>query len=144
MLVAACIAVGCGGSKDKPVNAPSETASGEEGAAKQALTNYAQAVADNDPATACEHMTEKAQEDAKEAVPDSSDCEDAHRTILTGLGANRESLADQLAGVEFEVKIEGETAELSAPDRPGQPLKMRRERGDWKLDQNTLRYNPSQ
>jgi hypothetical protein len=143
VLAAACLVAGCGGGDEK-VNAPSETASGDEGEAKQAMTNYAAAVSANDPAAACEHMTEFAKTEAEEAVPNSSSCEDAHRTVLSALGSRREELADQLSAVEFEVKVEGETAELTAPDRPSRPLKMRREGGKWKLDQNTLTFNRNQ
>ena len=140
LLAVAAVAAGCGGSDNKPVNAPPATESGDEGAVRQALTAYAQAVAANDPAAACEHMTQSAQDAAEAAVADASSCEDAHRTVLTALGSNREGLADQLSGVDFDVKIEGETAELSS-DKSPKPLKMRREGGDWKLDQNTLRFN---
>jgi hypothetical protein len=144
VLAAACLAAGCGGSENKPPDAPSETASGDEGEARQALTNYAAAVSANDPATACGHMTEFAQKQAEEAVPDSSSCEDAHRTVLTALGSRREELADQLSAVEFEVKLDGDKAELTSPKAPGRPLKMRREGGEWKLDQNTLTFNRRQ
>ena len=140
VLAAASLATGCGGSDNKPPDAPPATAEGDEGAVKQALTDYAQAVADNDPARACEHMTQTAQETARAEVPEASSCEDAHRAILTALGSNREGLADQLSGVDFDVKVDGEAAELSS-DKSPQPLRMRREGGKWKLDQNTLTYN---
>jgi hypothetical protein len=138
-LVATCLAVGCGGGGEK-VNAPNETAEGDEGAAKQALTNYAAAIAANDPATACGHMTKTAQQAAEEAVPNSSSCEDAHRTVLAALGTRREELADQLTGDDFAVKIDGDTAELTSDESPGKALRLRREGGDWKLDQNTLTF----
>lgn len=144
VLAAASLVAGCGGSKNKPPNSPSETATGDEGAAKQALTDYAQAVASNDPDAACSHMTESAQKAAQEAVPDSSSCEDAHRTVLGALGTRREELADQLSAVEFDVKLDGDRAELTSPKAPNRPLRMRREGGDWKLDQNTLTFKPKQ
>lgn len=140
LLAVAAVAAGCGGSDNKPPDAPPSTESGDEGKARQALTEYAQAVADNDPAAACDHMTQSAQDAAEAEVPDASSCEDAHRTILTALGSNREGLADQLSGVDFDVKIEGERAELTS-EKSSEPLRMRREGGDWKLDQNTLTYN---
>jgi hypothetical protein len=117
-LAAACVAAGCGGGDEK-VNAPSETAEGDEGAAKQALTNYAAAIAANDPATACGHRTETAQQAAEEAVPNSSSCEDAHRTVLAALGTRREELADQLTGDDFAVEIDGDTAEPTSDEAPG-------------------------
>ena len=142
VLAAGCLLAGCGGGDEK-VNAPSETASGDEGEAKQALTNYAAAIAANDPGTACGHITTTAQQAAEEAVPDSTSCEDAHQTILSAFGSRREELADQLSAVEFDAKIDGETTELTSPRAPGRPLKMRREGGKWKLDQNTLTFNKS-
>jgi hypothetical protein len=118
--------------------------SAEETEVREALTAYARAIADNDPAEACTHMTESAAEDAKEEVPGSDSCEDSHRTILAAIGDKRGDLADQLADVDFEVAIEGDTAELTAPSKPGaDALKMRKEGGEWKLDQNTLTFNPT-
>ena len=42
------------------------------------------------------------------------------------------------------MKIDGDTAEMTSPKAPGRPLNMRREDGEWKLDQNTLTYRPKQ
>lgn len=147
VLAAACLAAGCGGDDDDgggDKNGGGETsAAGDEADVRQALTDYADAVADNDPAAACELMTTKAQEEAKDEVPGSSDCEGAHKTVLAALGSGRDGLAKQLAGVDFDVKIDGETAELTSARNRGDPLKMKREDGDWKLDQNTLTFNPT-
>jgi ABC-type glycerol-3-phosphate transport system substrate-binding protein len=72
LLVTAAVAAGCGGSENKPPDAPSETASGDEGAVKQALTNYAQAIATNDPDMACSYMSAFAQQQAEKEVPGAS------------------------------------------------------------------------
>ena len=148
--VAACFAAfGCGDDDDggnggNGGGSDGGSASSEEAEVRAGLTAYAKAIEDNDPAAACEHMTSNAQDDAADTVPGSSSCEDSHRTILGVIGDKRGDLADQLADVEFEVKIDGDKAELTAPARPGSDaLKMRKVGGEWKLDQNTLKFNPN-
>ena len=144
---AACAAVGCGGDDEDGGGGGGNgggSGASEEAAVKQGLTDYAKAIEDNDPAAACDGMTEKAQEDAKETVPGSDDCESAHRVVLTAVGEKRGDLSSQLDGADFTVTIDGDTAEMTSPKAPGRPLKMRRVDGEWKLDQNTLTYRPNQ
>lgn len=150
-VLACCAALGCGGDDDDNGggggngNGGSGAASAsEETEVRAALTAYAEAIADNDPEAACSHMTRSAADDAKDEVPGSGSCEDSHKTILGVIGEKRGDLAKQLAGVDFKVEISGDTAELTAPSRPGSDaLKMRKEGGEWKLDQNTLTFNPN-
>ena len=148
--IACCAALGCGGDDDD--NGGGGNGNGgsggspasEETEVRAGLTAYADAIADNDPAAACSHMTESAAEEAKDEVPGSDSCEDSHKTILGVIGDKRGDLAKQLADVDFEVDISGDTAELTAPNKPGaSALKMRKEGGEWKVDQNTLTFNPN-
>ena len=143
-LIAACAAIGCGGD-DEEAESPAGGAqrSVEEAAVREALDAYGEAVVANDPEASCSAMTESAQEEAAHTVPGASTCESAYRTALNTIGAeNREKLAGQLSDASFEVKVSGETAELTAPGKPGtKPLKMRKVGGDWKIDQNTLFFN---
>lgn len=143
-VLAASAALGCGDDQDD-ARAPGGGAevSSEEAAVYEALTGYGDAVKANDPKAACGQLTESARKEAAETIPGASSCEAAHRTALGALGeANREKLADQLAGADYEAKITGETATLEFPRRPGaKPLRMRRVGGDWKVDQNTLFFN---
>ena len=150
LAVLACFAaLGCGGDDDDNGGGNGSGGSGgasssEETEVRAGLTAYAEAIADNDPEAACTHMTESAAEDAKDEVPGSDSCEDSHKTILGVIGARRGDLAKQLADVDFEVEISGDSAELTAPDKPGaEALKMRKEGGEWKVDQNTLTFNPN-
>ena len=143
-VLAACAALGCGGDEDEAA-APggSAEASSEEAAVYEGLTDYGDAVKANDPEAACGQLTESAQNESAETIPGASSCEDAHRTALGALGeANREKLAEQLAGADYEATVSGDTATLEFPRRPGaKPLRMRRVGGDWKVDQNTLFFN---
>ena len=148
-VAACCAALGCGGDDDDNGSGSNGGLSGgssssEEAAVKAGLTAYAEAIKDNDPAEACEHMTSNAQDDAADTVPGSTTCERAHRTILGVVGAKRGELAEQLAEVEFEIEIDDDKAVLTAPGRAGsKPLNMRKVGDEWKLDQNTLTFNPN-
>jgi hypothetical protein len=141
-LALAVAVAGCGGD-DKGGGGPS---SGSEAAAvEKALKDYAAALVGGDEAQACDLLTADAQKDAAAEVPGSGSCEKAHKTVIDALGvAKRRQFAKALAGVDLEVDLSGDTAEISSPGSPGgKTLKMRRVGGRWKLDQNTLFYNPS-
>ena len=110
----------------------------------QGLRDYGEAVRANDPAAACDKLTEEAQGEAAQTFPGADDCEDAHRQAFAALGPlKRNELAEQLGGVtNYEAEVSGNNATLTFPGRPGaKPLKMRRVGGDWKVAQNTLFFN---
>jgi hypothetical protein len=146
-----CLAAsGCGGDdEDGGGGSPRPAGGGSPGAvSKEAvfagLREYGEAVEANDPAAACDKLTPEAQDEAAQTFPDSDSCEDAHRRALRALGeANRERLAEQLAGVtDYEAKVSGNNATLTFPRRPeAKPLRMKQVDGDWKVDQNPLFFN---
>ncbi len=142
----ACLAIGCGGDDGDGGSKGSDggASSGDEAQMRATLRAWGDAVADNDPEEACSHLTKSAQEKAAGTFPGARTCVDAHRRALAAVGEEgRRKLREQLAGVDFTVKVSGETAVLRAADKPGSPpLRMRRERGEWKIDQSTVFYNP--
>jgi hypothetical protein len=141
VLALAVAAGGCGGD-DKGAGSSS---GGEAAAVEKALKDYAAALVGGDEAKACDLLTPTAQKDAAAEVPGAGSCQKAHQTVINALGvAKRRQFARALAGVDLEVDVSGDTAAISSPGSPGgKTLKMRRVGGQWKLDQNTLFYNPS-
>jgi hypothetical protein len=151
LLAAGCLALaGCGDDDDGGSGGGSGgggsggggSGGGEEAAVQQGLTDYATAFGEGDAAAACDHMTEDAQNDAEDVIPGATDCESAHEFVLNAVGDKRSDLKDQLAGVDFEVEINGETATMTSPKAPDKKIRMEKVGGEWKLDQNTLTYTP--
>jgi FAD/FMN-containing dehydrogenase len=144
VLAAVCLIAGCGGDDDGGGDSGGggSTGSTEEAEVRQALVDYADALGANDPAAACEQLTEKAQAEAAETIPGASSCESGHRIVLETVGERREDVAKQLEEVGLEVEVDGDTAEMSSSKAPGKKIKMRREGGEWKVDQNTLTFTP--
>lgn len=139
----ACLAIGCGGDDGDGGSAGKGGASsGQEKQVREVLRTWAQAVADDDVEKACDQLTRRAQEKAAETIPGARSCEAAHRQALAVIGEdNRRKLVDQLDDVALDVKISGDEAELSSPNRPGtEAIKMRREDGEWKLDHNPITF----
>lgn len=146
VLAALCLVAGCGGDDDGGGDSGGggSTGSGQEAEVRQALLDYADALAADDPDAACGHLSEKAQDEAAEEIPGASSCESGHRIVLETVGERRGEMAKQLEDAGLEVEIDGDTAEMSSPKAPGKKIKMRREGGEWKIDQNTLTYTPKQ
>jgi hypothetical protein len=144
-VAAALVAAGCGDDDDggSGGDGGSDVAE-DEGAVREGLTAYADAFPANDAKAACEAMTETAQEASAEEIPGSDDCEEAHETVFKTLGsAKREQFAEQFGKAEFDAKIDGETAELTSPKAPNEPVEMRLDGDEWKLDENLLFFNPN-
>jgi hypothetical protein len=117
LLVAGALALaGCGGS-------------GDEDAVRDALTEYVDAMADGDGATACARMTEPLQEILLNSTPRASDCAEAVAQIDRG-GANRGDVS--IDGVE----VEGDTARASVAvgGDAGTRHSLRRVDGEWRVD----------
>jgi hypothetical protein len=143
-LVAVLAAAGCGGDgEDGGGGGNGESTSSEERAARDAVERYVGALVDNDPRAACDLQTKQAREAAAEEVPGASSCERAHEIILGVLGSRVEQLDEQLAKALTEVKVSGDTAVLTSPREPGKELKLRREGGEWKVDDKVLNYTPN-
>jgi hypothetical protein len=142
-LALAVAAAGCGG--DDKGDGGGSSSGGEAAAVEKALKDYAAALVGGDEAKACDLLTPTAQKDAAAEVPGAGSCVKAHATVIEALGvAKRRQFARALAGVDLKADVSGDTAEISSPGSPGgKTLKMRRVGGQWKLDQNTLFYNPS-
>ena len=140
------VAAGCGGDDgggDDGGGGSGGGAAAEEKAARGAIEEYIAALVDNDPAAACAKQTERAQQDAAEEVPGADSCERAHEMILGILGSKVDQLEEQLGKALTEVEVTGDTAVLTSPREPGKKLKLRREGGEWKVDDKVLTYTPN-
>ena len=150
LLVAAFLAAlalgGCGGDDGGGGDGGGGSAGGgagaEHAAIREALDGYAEAVVANDEDAACAHLSARAREQAAATIPGAESCEEAHRTTLSAIGAdNRDKLAEQIADVNLEIEVSGPTATIATGRSGSRPLRMRREGGRWKIDQNTLFAN---
>ncbi|HEX8645615.1 MAG TPA: hypothetical protein VF715_01860 [Thermoleophilaceae bacterium] len=115
----------------------------DERAARGALNDYIAALVDNDPEAACAKQTERAQRDAADEVPGAGSCERAHEVILSALGPKVKELDDQLAKALTKIEVSGDTATLTSPKDPGAEMKLRREGGEWKIDDKVVTYTPN-
>ncbi len=137
------LAIGCGGDDGGSKRSDGDTGSGAKAQMRATLRAWGDAVVDNDPEEACSHLTKSAQQKAAGTFPGTRTCAEAHRQALAAIGEDgRRKLREQLADVDFTAKVSGDTAVLRATGRPGAPpLRMRREGGEWKIDQSTVFYN---
>lgn len=153
LAAALAVAAGCGGDDDGGGGGDGGSGGGgssgggsatsEERAARRAVEDYIGALVEGDPKAACAKQTERAQEDAAEEVPGAGSCERAHEVVLNILGSRVDQLEEQLGKALTEVEISGDTAELTSPTEPGKVLKLRREGGEWKVDDKVITYTPN-
>jgi hypothetical protein len=128
------------------VGGGSVTQTGEAKRVVDAAIAYTVALGQRDAAAACALMTADAQAKAARTMPGATTCEAAHSEAFSVVTAdNQRDPAEMIRRAAKKVSISGDDAALTFTGVENQqPLRFRREGGDWKLSQSILHYKPGQ
>jgi hypothetical protein len=133
LVAAACGDENGGGSEGGGGNGAGSASGGggsEEEEVRQAMVDYANAIADRDAGAACDSLAEKAQQEFTRLYK--GECEESFEKFFRQLPESEVEKARDLDASKIEVKIKGDTATVTGPtfDRPAPMVKTD---DDWKI-----------
>jgi hypothetical protein len=121
---------GAGGNGSGGGGAEGSGGGSEQDAVRQAMVDYANAIAEGDAGAACDSLAEKAQQQFTRLYK--GDCEESFEMFFQQLPESEVEKARNLDASKIKVELEGDTATVTGPtfDRPAPMVKTD---GDWKI-----------